>query len=113
MKLQKLVLLPLLAVTGHSLAQGLTESPAQISSAQAEEQPNVPRLDYESAFQGYRTYSDPELQSWPQMIKQVEEIGGWRVYAREPQEKSMDSTTANPSKGNPAKAHDHSTGGKP
>lgn len=46
----------------------------------------VQELDYQSAFEGYQAYSDSEIQNWPKVNQLVEEIGGWRVYAREPYE---------------------------
>ena len=45
-------------------------------------------LEYQSAFEGYQAYSDLEIQNWPTMNELVDEIGGWRVYAREPYENS-------------------------
>lgn len=47
-------------------------------------------LEYQSAFEGYQAYSDAEIQNWPKVNQLVDEIGGWRVYAREPYEKSAD-----------------------
>lgn len=45
-------------------------------------------FEYQSAFENYQGYSDPEIQNWPEANKLVDEIGGWRVYAREPYENS-------------------------
>lgn len=63
----------------HALALALTVAPA--SHALAE-------LNYQSALDGYQSYSEPEMANWPQAIKTVEEIGGWRAYARETSEPS-------------------------
>lgn len=48
-------------------------------------------LEYQSAFEGYQAYSDSETQNWPKVNELVEEIGGWRVYAREPYEEKTES----------------------
>jgi hypothetical protein len=48
------------------------------------------KLEYQSAFEGYQAYSDAEIQNWPEANQLVDEIGGWRVYAREPYEKPAD-----------------------
>ena len=69
----------------------------------------VQELEYRSAFEGYQTYSDSEIQNWPKANQLVDEIGGWRVYAREPYE--------DPEKDKPASAqesgkpHSHNHGG--
>ena len=47
-------------------------------------------LEYESVFEGYQAYSDPEIQNWPKVNQLVEEIGGWSVYAREPYEEKKE-----------------------
>ena len=47
-------------------------------------------LEYESVFEGYQAYSAPEIQNWPKVNQLVEEIGGWRVYAREPYEEKKE-----------------------
>ena len=66
-------------------------------------------LEYRSAFEGYQAYSDSEIQNWPKANQLVDEIGGWRVYAREPYE--------DPEKDKPASAqesgkpHSHNHGG--
>lgn len=44
----------------------------------------VPELHYESAFDDYRVYQNPEIHDWLRVNQLVGEIGGWRVYAREP-----------------------------
>ncbi len=76
-------------------------------SANAEQ--TVQELEYRSAFEGYQAYSDSEIQNWPKANQLVDEIGGWRVYAREPY--------ADPEKDKPASAqesgkpHSHNHGG--
>lgn len=56
-------------------------------------QPAAQELEYQSAFEGYQAYSDAELQNWPKVNQLVDEIGGWRVYAREPYEESEKQPT--------------------
>lgn len=77
MKFHHLIALPLLcmALPAHS------ETAAQT-------------LEYQSAFEGYQAYSDPEIQNWPKANELVEEIGGWRVYAREPYESKAENEAA-------------------
>ncbi|MCR2747210.1 hypothetical protein [Limnobacter parvus] len=75
-------------------------------------------FEYQSAFEGYQAYSDPEIQNWPKVNRLVEEIGGWRVYAREPYESKAENNSDNPEKGaaptgaaNPPAAKPHQHGG--
>lgn len=42
-------------------------------------------MDYRSAFDGYRAYSDQPVGSWRQANDLVGQIGGWKAYAREGQ----------------------------
>ncbi|MCE2744282.1 MAG: hypothetical protein LW710_00055 [Burkholderiales bacterium] len=75
--------------------------------------PTMQELEYKSAFEGYKGYSDPEIQNWPKANQLVDEIGGWRVYAREPYEdKNQDKVKTNPAASNePAKPKAHNHGG--
>lgn len=54
----------------------------------------VQELEYQSAFEGYKAYSDSEIQNWPKAIQLVDEIGGWRVYSREPSENNLEGKPA-------------------
>ncbi|WP_341237741.1 hypothetical protein [uncultured Limnobacter sp.] len=74
MKFQPLFVLPLLAMA----------LPAHAETA-------APQLEYQSAFEAYQPYNDPEIKNWPNANQLVDEIGGWRVYAREPYEKTENS----------------------
>ena len=77
------------------------------SSANAEQA--VQELEYRSAFEGYQAYSDSEIQNWPKANQLVDEIGGWRVYAREPYE---DKTKGEPAESKQAtQPHVHKHGG--
>jgi hypothetical protein len=93
MKFHSLFMLHLLAVSTHAHANNA-----------------VTELEYRSAFDGYQAYSEPEIQSWPQMIKRVEEIGGWRVYAREPHVQASDGKPVD-SKKDEGHPYDFSRGG--
>lgn len=64
-------------------------------------------LEYQSAFEGYRPYNDPEIQNWPKVNQLVEEIGGWRVYAREPYENKAEDKAAEDANTGTAKPHQH------
>lgn len=64
-------------------------------------------LEYQSAFEGYQAYSDPEIQNWPKVNELVEEIGGWRVYAREPYENKAEDKAAGDANTGSAKPHQH------
>lgn len=64
-------------------------------------------LEYQSAFEGYRPYNDPEIQNWPKVNQLVEEIGGWRVYAREPYENKAEDKAAEDANTGTAKSHQH------
>lgn len=80
MTFHSLFALPLLALT----------LPAHAQTAAQE-------LDYQSAFEGYQAYFEPDIQNWPKVNKEVGEIGGWRVYSREPYtEKSGDDKASSP-----------------
>lgn len=73
----------------------------------------VQNLEYRSAFEGYQSYADPEIQSWQKANQLVDEIGGWRVYAREPfEDKEKDKAKNRPaSSTEPAQPNTHSHGG--
>lgn len=71
----------------------------------AQAEPAVQEIEYRSVFEGYQAYSDPEIQNWPKANQLVEEIGGWRVYAREPHEdQDKPASSKAPAK---SKVHDH------
>ncbi|HEX4916288.1 MAG TPA: hypothetical protein VFV43_00155 [Limnobacter sp.] len=67
-------------------------------------------LHYTSVFENYRPYAEPELQNWPKAIETVEEIGGWRVYAREPREGMSPTKEEVPA---PPPSHHNHVGDKP
>lgn len=69
-------------------------------------------LEYKSAFDGYQAYKETEIKDWPVVNQVVSEIGGWRVYAREPgQEKPPERAVDGPINHPAAEPHHH--GGMP
>lgn len=91
------------------------------NTTQAESATQV--LQYQSAFEGYRPFTTDDMKNWPEANRLVHEIGGWRVYAREGQDKDAGQSNAqhgvepspaptnNPAE-KPAAGH-HTHGGKP
>jgi len=75
------------------------------SSANAEQA--VQELEYRSAFEDYQAYSDSEIQNWPKANQLVDEIGGWRVYAREPYEDKEKDKPAVSREATQPNAHKH------
>ena len=75
------------------------------SSANAEQA--VQELEYRSAFEGYQAYSDSEIQNWPKANQLVDEIGGWRVYAREPYEDKAKDEPADSEQATQPNVHKH------
>lgn len=67
----------------------------------------VQALEYRSAFEGYKAYSDSEIQNWPKANELVEEIGGWRVYAREPYEDKAKEQPTSAKEAVKTKTHQH------
>lgn len=67
----------------------------------------VQELEYRSVFEGYQAYSDPEIQNWPKANQLVDEIGGWRVYAREPYEDKAKEQPASAKEAAKPEAHNH------
>ncbi len=67
----------------------------------------VQELEYRSAFEGYQAYSDSEIQNWPKANQLVDEIGGWRVYAREPYEDKAKDKPAVSREATQPDAHKH------
>ncbi|WP_334118574.1 hypothetical protein [Limnobacter sp.] len=88
MKFHSLFALPLLALALPSHAQ-----------------PAAQELEYQSVFEGYQAYSEPEIQNWPKVNQLVEEIGGWRVYSREPYADKSGEDNAAPPQDDPHRQH--------
>lgn len=62
----------------HTHAQGISNAAAQAASA---EQFN---FSYRSVLTGYLPYADSKFESWAKANQTVQELGGWRAYAKEP-----------------------------
>lgn len=88
MKSYSLIALPLLVLALPAYAQTAAQE-----------------LDYKSAFEGYQAYSEPEIQNWPKVNDEVGEIGGWRVYAREPYDEKSSEDKAEPPQADPHRQH--------
>ncbi|MBU0784098.1 MAG: hypothetical protein KJ798_04975 [Gammaproteobacteria bacterium] len=88
MKFHSLFALPLLVLALPSHAQTATQE-----------------LNYKSVFEGYQAYSEPEIQNWPKVNEEVGEIGGWRVYAREPYDDKSSEDKAAPPQVDPHRQH--------
>lgn len=63
-----------------AFAQPSTESATPDSKSAA---PSSVTLSYRSAFADYRAYSEQPVASWREANDKVDQIGGWRAYARE------------------------------
>jgi hypothetical protein len=59
---------------------------------------------WHSAFDGYRPFSDEQITPWKQANETVQNIGGWRAYAREASE-SKAAGAAAPGSAAPADPH--------
>jgi hypothetical protein len=47
--------------------------------------PAATPVPYQSAFEGYRAYSDDNMTNWKAANDEVARIGGWREYAKQAQ----------------------------
>jgi hypothetical protein len=79
-------------VASVAKAQPVVES----ESLQNTVTPEVPIVQYKSAFSNYVPYSEQEIVSWRQANDLVGEIGGWRTYAKEAQAKDSHSHAVEP-----------------
>lgn len=41
------------------------------------------RLPYQSQLEGYQRYSSSKIETWKKSNQTVEQIGGWKAYAKE------------------------------
>lgn len=48
-------------------------------------------VEYRSVFEGYTEWEWEDVSDWRQANRVVDEIGGWEVYAREPEESEEDN----------------------
>ena len=73
---------------------------SQVYAQPATPPSGISALEFRSAFEGYRPYTEEKTVDWKQANDNVGKIGGWREYAREA---SQPETTAGPAV-TPAKA---------
>lgn len=57
------------------------QTPADSTNASAPEQ--TIHLPYQSQLEGYQRYIASKIQTWRQSNQTVEDIGGWKAYAKE------------------------------
>ena len=48
-------------------------------------------VEYSSVFEGYTEWEWEDVGDWRQANSVVDEIGGWEVYAREPEDSEEDN----------------------
>ncbi len=48
-------------------------------------------VEYTSVFKDYTQWEWEDVGDWPRVNSVVEEIGGWEVYAREPEESETEN----------------------
>lgn len=73
------------AVVFTMLAAGaVTAQP--VAASPATQPQSAVELPYQSAFDGYRRFSDEKVGSWREANDNVGRIGGWREYAKEAQQ---------------------------
>jgi len=65
------------------------------------------QLSYRSALSGYEAYKEQSVQPWKAANDKVDEIGGWRTYAKE-----MRQTVPTTGQDEPAQGHDAHHGSK-
>lgn len=53
----------------------------------------APIVQYKSSFNDYVPYSEQSIESWRKANERVEQIGGWRAYAREAHDSQSSSTS--------------------
>lgn len=102
MKFPTLWALPLVALAGPAFANSTADSTANA-------------LEYQSAFENYQAYDEPGIANWPALNRQVDEIGGWQVYAREPllEQQQTEPAQQPASQAEPPQPPAHNHGGKP
>ncbi len=82
-------LIPIFFVSGIAVAQ---------NAAPTTEAAQASRLQYRSAFEGYRPYTDDKLLNWKEANDTTGRIGGWRVYAKEARQPDVKPSTHDMSK---------------
>jgi hypothetical protein len=62
----------------HAQAQGISNAEAQAASVEQFS------FSYRSVLTGYQAYANSKIESWAKANQTVQELGGWRAYAKEP-----------------------------
>ena len=88
----------LLAVLGASVAA------AAQAQATAPAAPTAPPA-WRSAFDGYRPFSDETTLPWRQANETVQDVGGWRAYAREAAQPASAAASAPPARAGGSAGH--------
>ena len=78
------VLLAVLSTTALAQAQPASKP---VKPDPLDPRATVPGLTYESSLSQYRRFGDEKPMSWREANDTVARIGGWRVYAREAQQR--------------------------
>lgn len=104
-----LLVLLLAAPLTQAQTQTQTRSQPQALSVRADPldaQARVPAAAYRSALDGYRRLGDDTRVDWKAANERVNQVGGWRAYAREAQQpEPAASAPANRGAPGPAPAH--------
>ena len=101
-------LLPVAGLAVSAVVHAGHLAPASSKASPLDAQAAVPAATHESAFTGYRGYTDEQLRPWTEANDKVRVIGGWRTYAREASQADAPasapaSADAAPKPGEPAK----------
>lgn len=95
---RKLALLALLLWVTAAQAQTAPTAPAPTQKAPVT-QATAPA--FQSAFEGYKPYTDEKILNWKEANDVVGRIGGWRAYAKEAAQAAPDAQAEH---GKPAQA---------
>jgi hypothetical protein len=84
------------------------------ANAQTVDKPVVPPVSstwgswrYTSPLEGYQRYADTGLSSWVQSNQTVQEIGGWKAYAKEAVDAPQESKRPAPPHHDKPMGHSH------
>jgi hypothetical protein len=86
----------------HTHAQGISNAAAQAASA--EQQFN---FSYRSVLTGYQPHADSKIESWAKANQTVQELGGWKAYAKEPAAASVEQKNPAPHNHSMPMGHPH------
>jgi len=78
-----------MSITALTLAS-LTGAAHALETADAAQEKSV-SVEYRSVFEGYTEWEWEDVGDWRRANSVVDEIGGWEVYAREPEDSEEDN----------------------